>query len=689
MYSQALTYLHQMLGPETAFRDGQWEAIEAVVDKTQRLLVVQRTGWGKSLVYFLATRLLRDRGKGPSLLISPLLALMRNQILMAQKIGVRAATINSANVSEWQEVEARLARDEVDILLISPERLNSEHFLEKTLPAMQNRLGLFVVDEVHCISDWGHDFRPDYQRIVRIVKLLPKSVPVVGVTATANDRVVQDVIAQLGSDLQIIRGPLMREGLRLRNIVLADQAERLAWLAENLPKFPGSGIIYSLTVADSNRVARWLQRQGLDVRPYNAEMTNEERIACEEALLSNQVKALSATVALGMGFDKPDLSFVIHFQRPGNVVAYYQQVGRAGRALKASVGILLAGREDDEIQNYFIETAFPPPEVMETILTKLQNSSGLTIADLQKNINCSYATLEKALKLLVIEGVVAKEKTIYHRTLNPWHANYERYAAVTQMRRQELEKMREYVHSKECLMAFLARELSDPFAHACGRCSNCSTPSLPDKVVNPQIALNAIRFLQGDHQIILPRKQWPVEMQAGEKRAIPEEWQNREGRALCIYGDAGWGRLVAQGKYRDHHFSDALVAASAQLIAKDWRPEPFAKFVAAVPSLRTKLVENFAERLAKVLQIPFMPVLAKSKETRPQKEMANSAQQVANIFSAFSINGAAPAGPCLLVDDIFDSRWTLTVAGFVLAQHGGGPIYPFALAKAADRRTLD
>jgi len=689
MYSQALTHLQQMLGPVASFRDGQWEAIESVVDKTQRLLVVQRTGWGKSLVYFLATRLLRDRGKGPSLLISPLLALMRNQIRMAEKIGVRAATINSANAGEWQEVEARLARDEVDILLISPERLNSERFLEKVLPAMQHRLGLFVVDEVHCISDWGHDFRPDYQRIVRIVKLLPRSVPVVGVTATANDRVVQDVISQLGSDLQIIRGPLMREGLRLRNIVLADQAERLAWMAENLPKFPGSGIIYSLTVADSNRVARWLQQQGLDVRPYNADMTNEERIACEEALLDNQVKALSATVALGMGFDKPDLSFVIHFQRPGNVVAYYQQVGRAGRALKASVGILLAGREDDEIQNYFIESAFPPPEVMEAVLKALANSNGLAIADLQKRINCSFATLEKALKLQMIEGAVVKEKTVYHRTLNPWHANYARYEAVTQMRRQELEKMREYVRSKECLMAFLARELSDTFARDCGRCGNCSTPSLPGKVVNPQITLNAIKFLQRDHQIIPPRKQWPSEIQPGEKRAIPEAWQNREGRALCIYGDAGWGRLVAQGKYRDHHLSDELVTAAARLIMHDWRPEPFPKFVTAVPSLRTNLVKNFAERLAKVLQIPLVPLLAKSKETRPQKEMANSAQQVANIISAFSISGATPAGPCLLVDDIFDSRWTLTVAGFLLAQHGCGPVYPFALAKAADRRTLD
>lgn len=349
MTASANFYLQQMLGPTASFREGQAEAIDMVANQSQRLLLVQRTGWGKSLIYFLATRLLRDRGQGPTLLISPLLALMRNQILMAEKIGVRAATINSANIDEWQEVEGRLRQNEVDILLISPERLNSERFLDKVLPSMQSRIGLFVVDEVHCISDWGHDFRPDYQRIVRIVKLLPRQVPVLGVTATANDRVVQDVVAQLGSDLQVMRGPLMREGLRLRNIEIGDQSERLAWLAENLPKLPGSGIIYCLTVADSRRVADWLQQRDLDVRAYHADLANEERVACEEALLNNQVKALSATVALGLGFDKPDVYFVIHFQRPGNVVAYYQQVGRAGRALSESVGILLAGREDDEI----------------------------------------------------------------------------------------------------------------------------------------------------------------------------------------------------------------------------------------------------------------------------------------------------------------------------------------------------
>ncbi len=690
MYAKALSYLQKMLGPQAAFREGQWEAISAVINQRKRLLVVQRTGWGKSLVYFLATRLLREQGKGPSLLVSPLLALMRNQILMAEKIGVRAATINSANANEWQEIEARFLADEVDLLMISPERLNNARFLEKILPAMQNRLSLFVIDEVHCVSDWGHDFRPDYQRLVRIVKLLPQSVPVIGVTATANDRVVQDVVEQLGNDLEIVRGPLMREGLRLRNIVLSDQAERLAWLAENLPKLPGSGIIYCLTVADSNRVAHWLQQQGLDVRAYHADIADEERIACEEALLKNEVKALAATVALGMGFDKPDLYFVIHFQRPGSVVAYYQQVGRAGRALKSSVGILLAGREDDDIQEYFITSAFPPPEVMEGVLHALVRSNGLTMAELQTRINASFSVLEKALKLLLIEGAVSQAKNVYHRTANPWQPNDARYAAVTQVRRHELRKMREYVHSKECLMAFLGRELSDTLAQACGRCSNCSTPKLPDHALNPQLTVEAVKFLRGEYQVIAPRVRWPFALEPEGKRAIPKEWQLQPGRSLCIYGDAGWGRLVTQGKYHEHHFSDELVAASAKLIANDWRPEPFPKFVAAVPSLRAStLVKDFAARLAHALQIPFADVIKKIKETKPQKEMANSAQQATNLLEAFAVIAPAPEGPCLLVDDIFDSRWTLTVIGYLLAKNGAAPVYPFTLAKASDRRKLD
>lgn len=688
---QVQPLLLQMLGADATFRDGQWEAIDTIVNKRQRLLVVQRTGWGKSLVYFLATRLLRNQNKGPTLLISPLLSLMRNQIQMAEKIGVRAATINSANQKEWKEIDARLQAEEVDILLISPERLNNEHFLSKVLPAMQKSIGLFVVDEAHCISDWGHDFRPDYQRIVRIVQGLPKTVPVLALTATANDRVVDDIVKQLGKDLKLSRGPLMRDGLRLRNIILDDQSQRLAWLAENLPKLPGSGIIYCLTVADSTRVANWLQQRGIAVVPYNADMTTEDRIAAEEALLGNQVKALSATVALGMGFDKPDLYFVIHFQRPGNVVAYYQQVGRAGRTLKSSIGILLAGSEEDRILNHFIDSAFPPPEVMEDILRAVANSDGLAIRAVQTQVNCSYAMLEKALRLLEVEGALIRKKNVYHRTLNPWTANRAHYERITLNRRLELQKMQEYVLTRECLMAFLARELSDAEAHDCGRCANCSTPTLPDRVVDQSLIATANEFLQNDFQIITPRHQWPTGHYLGTSTStIPVHLQNQEGRALSIYDDPGWGKLVAQGKYRDKKFGEVLVRAAADLIMQKWKPAPFPRFVTAVPSLRAvNLVEDFAQRLASMLKIQYTQLVMKTRDTPPQKRMANSAHQAANIIGAFTISGEVPPGPCLLVDDIFDSKWTLTILGYMISEQGGGPVFPFTLARAADRKTLD
>src|SRR5713101_6623950 len=376
--ARAESLLRQMLGADKSFRDGQWEAIEAVALLNQRVMVIQRTGWGKSIVYFIATKILRDAGAGPALLISPLLALMRNQIEAARNIGLRATTIHSENRDEWEQAEAALSRNDCDILLISPERLANEEFRRQVLPRFQNSIGLFIVDEAHCISDWGHDFRPDYRRIVRVLQLLPASVPVVCTTATANDRVVQDVVAQI-PNLQVQRGPLTRSSLKLFNIKLSDQSERLAWLAHFVPKLPGSGIIYCLTIPDTRRVAGWLQRNGIVAREYYSDVESAEKLESERMLLANECKALVATVALGMGFDKPDLGFVIHFQRPGSVIAYYQQVGRAGRAVDEAYGILLSGREDDEIQDYFIRSAFPPAEVMSRVLSEVEQSDGLTI----------------------------------------------------------------------------------------------------------------------------------------------------------------------------------------------------------------------------------------------------------------------------------------------------------------------
>jgi ATP-dependent DNA helicase RecQ len=283
------------------------------------VLVVQRTGWGKSAVYFLTTHLLRSEGLGPTLLISPLLALMRNQIDAAERLGLRCQTVNSASNTTVRELEGALQRDEVDLLVISPERLANPEFADTIVPLVGRRPGLIVIDEVHCISDWGHDFRPDYRRIGRIVDgLAGSSVPVLGCTATANDRVVQDVAVQLGAELTTFRGPLRRDGLALSTLRLDRQAERLAWLAEVLPEMDGSGIVYCLTVRDVQNVADWLRSQGIEAEAYFGSLGDDARLEAERRLQANEIKVLVATTALGMGYDKPDLGFVVHFQSPGH-----------------------------------------------------------------------------------------------------------------------------------------------------------------------------------------------------------------------------------------------------------------------------------------------------------------------------------------------------------------------------------
>jgi ATP-dependent DNA helicase RecQ len=675
-----------MLGPNAQFRPGQREAIQAIAEQRQRVLVVQRTGWGKSLVYFIATRLLRDHGAGPTILISPLLSLMRNQIEMAGRIGIRAATINSANSDEWQSVEEQLAANACDVLMVSPERLANQRFLDRTLPAIKGGVGLLVVDEAHCISDWGHDFRPDYRRIVRIIRALPRSVPVLGTTATANDRVVRDVVEQLGPELQVLRGALTRTSLRLQTIRLADQAERLAWLAEHVPGISGAGIIYCLTVADCRRVSEWLVAQGIPAPAYHADLDHNLREDLEQRLLHNQVKALVATVALGMGFDKPDLGFVIHFQRPGSVVAYYQQIGRAGRAVESAGAILLNGREDDEIQDYFIHTAFPSADELSRVLTTIANSDGLTIRGILPQVNLPWTRIERALKLLEIDGALIHREGKYIRTVNPWRADTGRMQRVTEQRLRELKRMRDFVYHDGCLMEFVTRELDDPQSSPCGRCANCAGDIVP-RTVPPRLVHEAIAFLRRDCQVIEPRIRWPSVGLQGRTGPIPTELRNQSGRTLCVYGDAGWGRLVMDGKYQSHHFSDELVAASAELVRRRWQPSPGPEWVTATPSLRNPaLVQDFARRLAHALGLPFHALLVRVATTPPQKDMQNSAQQAANVASAFSVRGSCPPGPVLLVDDMVDSRWTMTICGSLLRQAGSGPVLPFALAVASARR---
>jgi len=668
--------------PGARFRENQENAIRHIVDGRGRLLVVQKTGWGKSFVYFIATKLLREQGSGPALLISPLLALMRNQIAAAERMGVRAVTINSDNQDDWSRVEAAIARNEVDILLISPERLANERFRNEVLAGLAARIALLVIDEAHCISDWGHDFRPHYRLLERIVRTLPPNMRLLATTATANDRVMDDLRTVLGPNLDVSRGDLNRPSLTLQTIRLPSQAERLAWLAGQVPALNGHGIIYTLTVRDAVQVADWLRSRGLNVESYTGE-TGDRREELEQALLENRVKALVATTALGMGFDKPDLAFVIHYQTPGSVVAYYQQVGRAGRALDAAYGVLLSGREETEITDYFINSAFPTREEVARVLEALESDPrGLSVPDLLTQVNLSKGRVDKTIALLSLESPapIAKQGTKWQLTAaNLSDAFWQRAERLTELRRDEQGHMQEYVGLAGGHMAFLIRALD-------GEPGELTAPTLPalPAAVDPALVRDAVAFLRRTSLPIEPRKQWPVGgmPQYRVTGRIAAAHQAQPGKALCIWGDAGWGGMVRQGKYQDRHFSDELVAASEALI-RQWNPQPVPAWVTCVPSLRhPDLVPGFAQRLAIRLGLPFHAVLVKTDNRPEQKTMANSAQQARNIDGSLEINvDALPAGPVLLVDDMVDSRWTLTVASWLLRTHGSGEVFPLALAE--------
>lgn len=664
-------------------RCGQEEAIRHIVDGRGRLLVVQRTGWGKSFVYFIAAKLLREQGLGPAILISPLLALMRNQIAAANRMGVRAETINSENQEEWHEVEGALARNEVDMLLISPERLANEHFWAEVLGPVAGRMSLLVVDEAHCISDWGHDFRPHYRFIERMMRTLPPNLRVLATTATANDRVLADLQTILGPNLTVSRGELGRPSLLLQTIRMPGQSARMAWLATHLPEIRGSGIVYTLTVRDAVQVAGWLQSQGIQAESYSGE-TGERRVELENALLENQVKALVATTALGMGFDKPDLAFVIHYQTPGSVVAYYQQVGRAGRQIPEAHGVLLSGQEEKDINDFFIESAFPSRQEVESVLNALRGvATGLSVNEFLSRVNIRRGRIEKALQLMSLESpapVVKQGSKWILTAANLSEAFWQRAERLTGLRRVEQQQMQEYVALTTGHMEFLIRALDgDPGTY--------HAPSIAPLPVtfDPGLAREAVAFLRRTSLPLEPRRVWPTgglpHMKVTGRIAL--EHQAQTGRVLCMWGDAGWGALARQGKQNDGRFADQLVEACAAMV-RTWAPQPLPTWVTCIPSRRhLQLVSDFGRRLANALNLPFHPVLEKIEDRRPQKQMENSSQQARNVDGSLKICDAVPAGAVLLVDDMVDSRWTMTVAAYLLLTSGSGPVYPLALASTA------
>ncbi|NHN37084.1 RecQ family ATP-dependent DNA helicase [Pseudomaricurvus alcaniphilus] len=682
-----------LANPAAEFRDGQWEAIDALVNHRQKLLVVQRTGWGKSSVYFISTKIFRDRGMGPTIIVSPLLALMRNQIESAQRLGIVAETMNSTNQNDWQAVTQRILNNQIDCLLISPERLANDNFIETVLQPIADRIALMVIDEAHCISDWGHDFRPDYRRIVNILRQLPANTPVLGTTATANNRVVADIQSQLGN-IQIHSGPLIRESLALQTMVLPDQASRLAWLAQVIPSLLGTGIVYTLTVRDAEQVAEWLVANGIDAKAYHGsaeaegfENSNAYRQYLEELLLSNQLKVLVATTALGMGYDKPDLSFVIHYQAPGSIVAYYQQVGRAGRGIDHAVGVLMSGVEDQDIHEFFRNSAFPSEAQVNEILQVLEQGDGLSIRSIEEQTNLRHGQIEKVLKLLRVENPapVIKDGSRWVRTPVRYQMDHARIAHLTGQRVQEWQEVQAYLAATVCKMTYLRASLDDFDPDPCGKCSVCLGHPVINVDVDPALAHRAGTFLKHAEMVIAPKAQVAANafLEYGFRGNLPQQLRAQEGRVLSRWGDAGWGRTVADNKHAGR-FSDELVETMAEMIQQRWQPDPAPQWVCCVPSRNhPELVPDFAQRLAVRLGLPFVDAVRKVKDNQPQKGQQNRFHQCRNLDGAFAIDQPLPDTPVLLVDDIVDSGWTLTVIAALLQQAGSGVVYPVALASSS------
>ena len=686
---RAQAILEQLAGADAVLREDQWTAIEALVVARRRALVVQRTGWGKSAVYFIAAKLLREQGRGATVIVSPLLALMRNQVAAAQRAGVHAATINSGNVTEWDTVHRQVAGGELDVLLVSPERLNNPEFRDNVLPALAADAGLVVVDEAHCVSDWGHDFRPDYRRIRTLMAELGPDTPVLATTATANDRVVDDVAAQLGvggTDTLVLRGGLDRESLHLCVVKIPSAAQRVAWIGAQLNSLEGSGIIYTLTVAGARDVATLLRDLGHDVAAYTGATDPGEREQLEADLLANRVKALVATSALGMGFDKPDLGFVIHLGAPSSPISYYQQVGRAGRSCASAQVILLPGAEDADIWSYFASVAFPSEALVRRVIDVLDPERPQSTAALEPLVDLGRTRLEMVLKVLDVDGAVRRVKGGWIGTGQPWFYDEPRYRKLEEARRREQQAMLDYQATGECRMTFLRAQLDDPQlteGTLCGRCDNCAGARYDTEV--DSAAVDAARDRLARPGIdISPRLQWPTGM---AKLGIDLSGRITDGaatgRAIGRLTDLGWGvRLRRLLSAADEPVpADVLAATVAVLASWSWESRPVA-VMGVDSSTHPVLIGSLVDGLAEVGRLRNLGTLRYRPGRRPVAA-ANSAYRVMALEDSWiepDLGGVA--GPILLVDAETDTGWTFTMAARMLRQAGAESVLPFALACA-------
>jgi len=675
LYQQAYSILKTMYGCNASFREGQYEAIESVV-RNKKTIVVQKTGWGKSLVYFIATKIFRMRGKGLTVVISPLLALMENQKETGEKLGLKCECLNSNVGDSKAQILDNICSGNVDLVLITPETLFSSD-VQANLPKM--RIGMFVVDEVHCISDWGHDFRLEYFRLKEVIRNLGDNVAILGTTATANDRVIEDLKEQFGKNVYVSRGSLLRNNLAIQILNMSNKVVRYAWLLENIPTLPGTGIIYCLTKKDCEKLAFFLVENNISAMPYFSgdEEKNQKTL---NKFLKNEIKVLVATVKLGMGFDKGDVSFVIHFQMPGNVVSYYQQIGRAGRKIAKAYIFLMFGQEDKEIHEYFIKRAFPTEWELKKVFNVIRESeNGMSRNQILSHINIAGNRLEKALQFLLHDGYIYKETSRYFGIGKTFVYKEDYYETIRNVRYAEMCSMIDLVNIQGCINRHLVNMLNDSTDETCGCCEKCA-----GKIRSEEVSLVAqtlaADFLHRQQIIIEPRKRWAIGFGKAGGSIIREG--NQAGICLSVYGDPGYGELVKKGKYEEERFAETLVEAGAEFL----RPiiqQNNVQHITCIPSLRSQSVQDYAQRLAKKLGVIFLPLLDKIGDCR-QKANENSYYQCNCAWESFEVkNNVDVPKKLILVDDIVDSRWTVTVCGYKLSQRGANWVFPFALADSS------
>jgi ATP-dependent DNA helicase RecQ len=677
-------------GDRAQLRDDQRTAVAALSQPSARVLVVQATGWGKSAVYWAASAIRRSEGAGPTLVVSPLLSLMRDQVAAAGRAGLRAATLNSSNVDAWADIEEQLSAGAIDVLLVSPERLANPGFGRRVLDRLAGSIGLLVIDEAHAVSDWGHDFRPDYRRVADVLRRLNPQTPVLATTATANARVTDDVAHQLGETTLVLRGPLARQSLQLAVVDDLSPLERYAWVIDHLPRLPGSGIVYALTVADARRLTEAVRAshgEAVPVAAYTGSLESDERERLEDALRANRLKALIATSALGMGYDKPDLGFVVHVGSPPSPVSYYQQVGRAGRAIDHATVALLPSRADAGVWDHFATSTIPDPEEVDRLLKGLGAYSGedgdlATVPALEAETGLRRGRVELLLKQLAVDGAVERVERGWRRTGVPWHFDAEHYDGIIATRRREADIMRAYTRGEQCLMRLLQESLDDPSAQPCGRCSVC-LGQLPEPLQSRPSAETAQAvsgLLRGEVHVLEPRKMWPGGAY-GSRGKIAAGQRAEPGRTVVFADAPEWREVVQQVFARDAPAPDELKSAVVRVLSRwrdTWSARP--EVVVTLPAGGFRLLtEDLGDHVAEVGRLERAGFTV---DRTPPPDLGSGAE------AAFWRDELRPAAELLhrvdrravlLLVDASSSLWPITVAAAQLRDAGATAVLPLLL----------